>query len=148
VWTGYPGQYGGARCEAQRSIDVRNWHRRNLLTPPGRAFAWRWAGDGESASPISVLVRRESSILRYGWRSVDRNLHLARGGHRPWFVWAPAIGDVGCSTSTADRWACRMCCDLRYQSELERKAGCGKDVAASASRGVPGRRRARYFDRR
>jgi hypothetical protein len=101
VWAGYPCQYGGARCEAQRSIDVRNWHRRNLLTPPGRAFAWRWARNGESASAISVLSGVRASSCATGSRSVDRTLHFARGGHRPWSVRVPAIGDVGRSTSTA-----------------------------------------------
>jgi hypothetical protein len=85
VWAGYPCQYGGARCEAQRSIDVRNWHRRNLLTPPGRAFAWRWARNGESASAISVLSGVRASSCATGSRSVDRTLLLpaAAIGHGP-----------------------------------------------------------------
>jgi hypothetical protein len=54
-----------ARCEWYKSIDVRDWHRQGLLTPPGKAFVCNWTCDGESSGSISAVVRDGSVTLGY-----------------------------------------------------------------------------------
>jgi hypothetical protein len=46
---------------------------------------------------------------------------LAGGVGRPWFVWAHCNRRCAPLYLNGDRRACRMCCDLRSQSELERQ---------------------------
>lgn len=45
------------------------------------------------------------------------------GGRRPWFLCPLCIRRVALLYLRGERWACRICCDLAYRSELGSK-GC------------------------
>jgi hypothetical protein len=47
------------------------------------------------------------------------------GGRRPWFFCPKCISRVAILYFCREDWACRRCCDLRYQSELEAKGRRG-----------------------
>jgi hypothetical protein len=56
---------GRARCEWYKSIDVRDWHRQGVLTPPGKVFVCNWTSNGKPSGSISVFVRDGSVTLGY-----------------------------------------------------------------------------------
>ena len=48
------------------------------------------------------------------------------GGRRPWFLCPLCIRRVALLYLRGERWACRVCCDLAYRSELESKGYRGQ----------------------
>jgi hypothetical protein len=53
-------------------------------------------------------------------------LHPRFGGRRPWFLCPRCISRVALLYLRGQRWSCRKCCDLAYQSELEAKGHRGQ----------------------
>jgi hypothetical protein len=88
------------RTTDYRSIDVRRWHRDDLLAT-GNVFDWRWSIDGETVGNINVRVEAHRVILAYQYRRGNRldEKYPVRltwtpcnyGGRRPWFL-CPAVG--------------------------------------------------------
>jgi ribosomal protein S27AE len=130
---------GRARCESYKSIDIREWKREGLLSTPGNYFTVEWSGDHPLG--IGVLVgERDADLgiigsLTLGYRvgrgqPIERPIHIAFtrpkfGGRRPWFFCPRCIGRAAILYFHREDWACRRCCDLGYQSELEAKGRRG-----------------------
>jgi hypothetical protein len=120
---------GCARCEWYKSIDVRPWQRQGLLSP-GTFFSQSWTCDGQSSGSIGVFVRDGSVTLGYrlgqGGQPIEQPVYFSWtrpkfGGRRPWFLCPRCILQVALLYLRGERWACRICCDLADQSELESK---------------------------
>jgi hypothetical protein len=125
---------GRARCEWYKSIDVRRWQRQGLLSP-STFFSQTWTRDGEPSGSISVFVRDGSLALGYrlGQRGqpIEQPVYFSWtrpqfGGRRPWFLCPRCISRVALLYLRGERWSCRKCCDLAYQSELESKGSRGQ----------------------
>ncbi len=112
-------------------LDVRRWHRGNLLSPH-QSFGWQWTCDEDIHAAIRVRTEPGRVILTYRHRSngddwkdecypvnldwSDCNL----GGKRPWFL-CPA---QGCGRRVAKLYggrifACRHCYQLAYPCQRE-----------------------------
>ena len=121
---------GRARCDWCKSIDVRRWQRRGLLSP-GTFFSQTWTRDGEPSGNIGVLVKDGSVTLGYRLgqgQPIEQPVYFTWtrpqfGGRRPWFLCPRCIRRVALLYLRGERWACRICCDLAYRSELGSK-GC------------------------
>lgn len=119
-----------------RSLDVRDWQRRDLLRP-GHAFTWTWSRDGEVLASIGVITRPDGVRLDYSYRerggereSVAEFVPLNWtpchfGGRRPWFACPGVVNGRACGRRVAKLYSggrsflCRHCCDLTYDSRRE-----------------------------
>jgi hypothetical protein len=128
---------GRARCESYKSIDVRRWQRQGLLSP-GTFFSQTWTRDGEPSGNIGVLVKDGSVTLGYrlgqNGQPIEQPVYFSWtrpqfGGRRPWFLCPLCIRRVTLLYLRGERWACRICCDLAYRSELQSK-GCRGQMKA------------------
>jgi hypothetical protein len=126
---------GRARCESCKSIDVRRWQRQGLLAPPGKSFTCEWTCNDESSGSISVFVRDGCVTLGYrldqNGQRIEQPVYFSWtrpkfGGRRPWFLCPRCIRQVALLCLRGERWACRICCDLAYRSELELKGFRGQ----------------------
>lgn len=116
-----------------RQLDVRRWARDGYLAP-GASFRWRWQIEGETVASINVRVETERAWLRYKvrdagdeWEDMNYAVRLLSqpchlGGKRQWFE-CPARG---CNKRAAILYggrvfACRICHDLAYPSQREKK---------------------------
>ncbi len=113
-----------------RSIDIRQWHRKNFLIP-GTHFTSKWICDDEVTGSISVLAKEDCVVLSYknkssdGWKDITYPIALVwtpcnLGGKRPWFL-CPAHN---CKQRVAilyggSVFACRDCYQLVYASQRE-----------------------------
>jgi hypothetical protein len=129
----------GARtaCESCKSIDVRSWHRENLLSA-SRSFTCSWTFGGEPAGTINVrtepgtvvLTHRTRSWRAAEWRTITQRVPITWtdcyfGGRRPWFI-CPGFCDGGCCGrrvavlyALREHFACRQCHGLTYASQQE-----------------------------
>jgi hypothetical protein len=126
---------GRPTCESCKSIDVREFHRDNLLGS-GRRFNLSWSRDGESTGSIGIETEQDAIVLiyktrRYGateWQDVRQRVpitwtHCNLGGRRPWFICAVSCNGRRCGRRVAklydpgDLFACRHCCGLAYASQ-------------------------------
>jgi hypothetical protein len=127
---------GRARCESYKSIDVRRWQRQGLLSP-GTFFSQTWTRDGEPSGKIGVLVKDGSVTLGYRLgqgQPIEQPVYFSWtrpkfGGRRPWFLCPLCIRRVALLYLRGESWACRICCDLAYRSELELKGHRGQMMA-------------------
>jgi hypothetical protein len=112
------------------SIDVRKWHRQNLLIPE-ISFITKWFRNKEITRSIHVLASEKSLKLSYRYKHSDEwkdmNYSIALewtfcnfGSRRPWFL-CPVRN---CRRRVAILYggvvfACRYCCQLAYPSQRE-----------------------------
>ncbi len=112
------------------SIDVRKWHKKNLLTS-GISFSTKWFRNNEVTGSIRVLAAEKCLILSYRythseeWKDMNYPIDLEwtackLGGKRPWFL-CPA---KNCGRRVAILYggaifACRHCYQLAYPSQRE-----------------------------
>jgi hypothetical protein len=86
------------------------------------------------SSKIGVAVRDGSVTLGYRLgqgQPIEQPVYFSWtrpkfGGRRPWFLCPRCIRRVALLYLRGERWACRICCDLAYQSELECKGRRGQ----------------------
>jgi hypothetical protein len=109
-----------------------------LLTPPDKNFTCEWTCNGESSGSISVFVRDGCVTLGYrldqNGQWIEQPVYFSWtrpkfGGRRPWFLCPRYIRRVALLCLRGERWACRICCDLAYRSELELKGFRGQMMA-------------------
>jgi len=112
------------------SIDIRRWHKKNLLVP-GTSFSTRWFRNDKVTGSISVLANEKCVILNYRHKKLEEWVNINYpvdlewtscnfGGKRPWFI-CPA---QDCGRRVAILYggavfACRHCYQLAYQSQRE-----------------------------
>ncbi len=130
----------GARttCESCKSIDVRHWHRKSLLSA-GQYFTCSWThSSGERSGSIKVSTERDAVVLTYQtchglateWKPINQRVpitwtDLHFGGRRPWFICSVYRHGQYCGRRVAvlyslrDYFACRHCYDLAYESQQE-----------------------------
>ena len=88
-----------------------------------------WTRDGEPSGNIGFLVKDGSVTLDYRLGQGQPNVQPVYfswtrpkfGGRRPWFLCPRCIRRVALLYLGGERWACRICFDLAYRSELELK---------------------------
>ena len=122
----------GARtiCESCKSIDVRRWHRKGLLSP-GQHFTNSWTFGDEPAGTIGVRTEPNAVVLTYrtrswqaaDWKSINQRVpitwtDLHFGGQRPWFI-CYCGRRVAVLYGVRDYFACRHCYGLAYESQQE-----------------------------
>lgn len=112
------------------SIDIRKWHRKDLLTS-GTSFSTKWYRNDEITGSIRAIVNEKCITLSYRYKHSeewkDMNYPVALewtscrlGGKRPWFI-CPA---KNCGRRVAILYggavfACRNCYQLAYPSQRE-----------------------------
>jgi hypothetical protein len=122
-------------CESCRSIDVRRWHRKGLLSA-GQHFTNSWTFGGEPDGTINVRTEPGAVVLTYQtrswaaeWKPITQRLPLTWsncyfGGRRPWFV--PGHTDsqycgrrVAVLYGAGTYFACRHCYGLTYETQQQ-----------------------------
>jgi len=111
-----------AHVEDFCAADVRTWQREGLLQP-GQPFTRIWTENGRlvqrheflpGRDVLLVLRAREPERLRLEWTRCNY------GGSRPWFL-CPGCGSRRAKLfEVGDRFVCRGCGRLGYQSQQER----------------------------
>ena len=128
---------GRTTCESCKSIDVRDWHRRGLLSA-ARQFSWSWSLRGDPTGSISVRSEVNVVSLVFHWRgcgdtewkSVEQRVPIVwtechLGGQRPWFRCSVSSGGRYCGRRVAllygagELFACRHCYGLAYDSQQQ-----------------------------
>lgn len=112
------------------SIDVRKWHRQNLLIPE-TSFSTKWFHNEEITGSIRVLAAENFVTVSYRYKHheewKDMNYPIALewtscnlGGNRPWFL-CPArnCGRRAAILYGGAIFACRHCYQLAYPSQRE-----------------------------
>ena len=124
----------GGRCELNKSIDIRRWHREGRLLA-GRRFPWSWTSGGEPSGTINVRSEVDAVVLIYrvrsflaGWKSIEQRVPITwtpchLGGRRPWFICSVRTNGQYCGRRVAvlyaagELFACRCCWGLAYASQ-------------------------------
>jgi hypothetical protein len=91
----------------------------------------------EPTGNIGVLVKDGSVTLGYRLgqdQPIEQPVYFTWtrpkfGGRRRWFLCPRCIRRVALLYLRGERWACRICCDLAYRSELELKGHRGQVMA-------------------
>jgi len=117
-----------------RSIDIRRFSRDGLLTSPWQGvWSWRDAQTGSVTAAISLRTSSKSIGLQYACdgRPVDAQITLERtactyGGTRVWFNCPACTRRCAVLYLRMSRFQCRLCHDLRYQSQSEDALGRGQ----------------------
>jgi len=117
--------------DAVLSIDVRELNRRGSFKP-GQSFVLTWTSDGKTLGSINVEVLTRGLAFSHSWRHGDEEPELMHypvrlewtrchlGGKRPWFLCPmPGCGRRVAILYSGQKFACRHCCDLVYQSQRE-----------------------------
>ncbi len=119
--------------EECRSIDIREWKRKGLLTPGSRiTTTWTsWNGDKNS---IGAWVEDQRVVLHYRqrrsgegeWQNVETPIHLDwtdchLGGKRVWFL-CPGCKRRVAKLLQRGEFRCRHCHNLAYESTREHLA--------------------------
>jgi hypothetical protein len=125
----------------------------SVVLSPGTFFSQTWTRDGELSGNIGVLVK-DGSVTR-GYRlgqgqPIEQPVYFSwtrrqAGGRRPWFLCPRCIRRVALLYLRGERWACRICCDLAYRSELELKGYRGLMKARKIQARLGGDRRGFEF---
>lgn len=108
-------------------LDVRDLHRKRLLTP-GASFSWQWSRDGEQFAAIGVrVVPAVCGLSVHLDFQRDRKpehveLSLMRtachyGSTRPWFTCPRCGRRMAIVYLAPGNPGCRQCLRLRYQSQ-------------------------------
>jgi hypothetical protein len=122
-----------------KSIDVRDWHRQELL-PAGQRFSLSWTRAGEPSGGISVRTEANAVVLTFRskdvgaseWKSIEQRVPITwtecnLGGHRPWFCSSVSSGGQRCGRRVAvlygvgELFACRQCYRLTYTCQRENR---------------------------
>lgn len=130
------GQIGKATTTSALELDVRVLQRGALMSQTGHAVTVAWSVRGISVMALDVGVIPDGVQLMYcrerrgqGWVRIEQQVRLEPtactfGGQRYWFRCPVA----GCARRVAklylgerERFACRHCCRLVYESQREPK---------------------------
>lgn len=102
-------------------VDIRFLARGGMLSP-GNTGSLAWRSAGKDIASIGIKADGTSVMFQYEdrGRSVDLPIALDHtpeyfGGWRKWFL-CPECGRR-CALLYAPRFACRLCLDLRYESQ-------------------------------
>jgi hypothetical protein len=120
-----------------RFLDVREWHRQQLLRP-GAWFMTSWSNhQRETIASIGVHVQPGRVLLSYrsrrsgeDWQDVEESISLIwtpchYGGQRPWFICPGVVSGRVCGRRVAKLYLrggsfrCRDCHRLAYASQRE-----------------------------
>ena len=134
IGSGNKSQSGKYTTSDMWRLDVRQIHRKGLLTP-GYNFGWEWTRNGEKAASINVRVYESHVKLSYRqrsrgngkWQDMAYPVPLEwtachYGGRRPWFL-CPRCGRRVAVLYGGRIYACRHCHNLAYESQRETKYG-------------------------
>ena len=105
------------------AIDVRRWAREERLRP-GRRFSYSWP-NRPKPYPNTVSCRTETDALFIKWAtSPEQHVPIVwtkcpLGGRRPWFRCNFCGGRVGLLYSGGEKFACRRCYGLAYESQQQ-----------------------------
>lgn len=117
-----------------RSIDIRSFNRDGLLASPWQGvWSWRDAQTGRVTAAISLRTSSKSIGLQYtcDGRPVNAQIALERtactyGGTRVWFNCPACTRRCAVLYLRMSHFQCRLCHDLRYQSQSEDALGRGQ----------------------
>lgn len=121
-----------------RRLDIRQIHRKGMLSKPGRFFTWAWwdSQTGERTASINVEVERDYLNLSFRYRAGDGDWQDLKqfvpiswtpcnyGGRRPWFL-CPGFGcgrRVAVLVAGSRFFLCRHCHRPPYASTRETRA--------------------------
>jgi hypothetical protein len=125
------------RCEAALALDIRVWHRRDLLLPGRRiTCSWQWGDkccgtiDARIEFGAAVLIFRRRAEGGLAWECVEQAVPITwtrchLGGSRPWFHCPARHVDQVCGRRVAllylagGMFACRRCHRLAYASQQQ-----------------------------
>lgn len=131
------GGYGSGRwkrkvkketVESYRSIDVLHWYRTGMLAP-GSFSMLDWVDDGGQERYIGIAVFDQDSVTIVNPRSHEPEARrytmglswspCTYGGVRPWFVCGQCERRSRKLYLKSERFACRNCLGLVYESQRE-----------------------------
>jgi hypothetical protein len=104
-------------------LDIRELKRKGLLVPGGSMIS-KWSRGGNVHSSIRAIVHEKYLLLRYTHQKtedVEQKIYFAYtpcnyGGERIWFM-CPSCGRrCAIIYSYGKYFACRICCNLTYES--------------------------------
>lgn len=118
--------------ESAFGIDIRRWHRRELLVSD-TTFRCLWLTDRTKTASLEVEVQSDEKLRlvyrvrmpRKRWQQLEQSVSVAwdacrYGGRRPWLVCPKCCCRVAILyLGGASYWAfwCRVCAQLKYESQ-------------------------------
>ncbi|MGE0052938.1 MAG: hypothetical protein AB7S74_01905 [Hyphomicrobium sp.] len=138
------------RCESCLSIDLA-WMRRHGHLAPGASGALTWSSGGRQTGAVGFQTERHGLRLIYStrqdegpWTQVDDRIPFVTtpmrfGGHRIWFC-CPGCQRRCRVIYGGNRFLCRNCHGLRYNSQYEPSYQRQLDMADKLRKRVGGDR--------
>ena len=120
---------GRGTTDGSQPLDIRRIYRAGLLAP-GRLFSWQWSIGGKPYSNIRARVEGDRVVLIYrsrrrgdtDWQDVEQPVRVDHtpcnyGGTRPWWRCPSCNRRVAVIYSPGERYACRHCYRLGYETQ-------------------------------